>query len=190
MYDIGSYAVTVHSPDGAKTAVLSPAAVEDMPSNWDFFWSILWENTSFEYQNIAKLTCEGQVWGLVRYSVYPISDRQNVMVLEIEHLEANPISRGEVDRRLVEPIGKWLIWYAARVALQYCLCADDDTAIVLAAVPDAVDYYRDVIEMEYLGVAPSAPGEDAYAFRFTRAAATAFCSRQEQEWGIPTAINA
>jgi hypothetical protein len=175
-----SYCVSIK---GDKTALLEPAQKHEMPDRWDFAWPELWSKSNFEYQCIAKLTYEGNLWGLIRYSIYPGYNEQNL--LEIEHLEANPSSRSQVENRLVEPIGKWLVWYAIQVALELGLTDSDSTLIALASVPESFDYYRDVLEMEYLGSAPSAPGEDGYAFRFTRAGAVAFCTKQEQEWGIP-----
>jgi hypothetical protein len=171
---------------GDKTALSELAQEHDMPNGWDFSWPELWSKTNFEYQCIVKLTYEDTLWGLARYSIYPGYNGQNLV--EIEHLEANPNSRSQVENRLVEPIGKWLVWYAIQVALELGLTDSDSTLIALASVPESFDYYRDVLEMDYLGPAPSAPGEDGYAFRFTRAGAVAFCAKQEQEWGIPRKI--
>lgn len=158
-----------------------------MPTDWTFKWPILWENTEFECQNIVKLVDADKVWGLVRYSLYPFPGLPRF--LEIEQLEADPSSRGEMPDRPIEPIGKWLIWYCIQVGLQYCTVAANDPLIVLVSLNDPVPYYRDVIEMEYLGLGPSAPGEDGYAFRFLRTAAVAFCQRHESEWGFPTIVD-
>jgi hypothetical protein len=182
---IGSYQVKVRVPSaGEKIALLSPAQAEDMPNNWTFNWPILWENTEFEYQNIVKLVDSDKVWGLARYALY--SDEEgSPRFLEIEQLEAHPSSRGEMPDRPIKPIGKWLIWYCIQVGLQYCTVAANDPLIILVSLNDPVPHYRDVIEMEYLGLGPSAPGEDGYAFRFLRTAAVAFCQRHESEWGDP-----
>jgi hypothetical protein len=185
---IGSYQIKVRLQSlGEKIALLSPAKAEDMPTDWTFNWPILWENTELECQNIVKLVDADKVWGLVRYSLYyfPGSPR----FLEIEQLEADPSSRGEMPDRPIEPIGKWLIWYCIQVGLQYCTVAANDPLIILVSLNDPVPYYRDVIEMEYLGPGPSAPGEDGYAFRFLRTAAVAFCQRHESEWGFPTIVD-
>ncbi|WP_210391439.1 hypothetical protein [Synechococcus sp. PCC 7502] len=158
-----------------------------MPTTWNFFWKDLWNSTDFEYQGIVKISCDGLLWGLVRYSVFPLNDHQNI--LEVEHLESNPISRGTLDNRLVAPIGQWLMWYVSKVALQYCPCNNDDPLLILSSLETATDYYRDVIKLEYIGVAPSAPGEDLYAFRFTRDKATEFCKSHERKWGRPSRID-
>jgi hypothetical protein len=181
---IGSYQIQVQIESTVQeTAFLSSATIEDMPSDWDFDWLNLWRNTSFECQNIIKLVYQGTVWGLVRYGLYPYPGSPNY--LEIEHIEAHPTSRGEVAQRLIEPIGKWLIWYATKVALKSCQTEADDPLIILEALETSVAYYRDKVEMEYLGFSRSTPGEDLYGFRFSRKAAAIFCQRQENEWGIP-----
>ncbi|HAX84806.1 MAG TPA: hypothetical protein DCY91_00745, partial [Cyanobacteria bacterium UBA11370] len=109
--------------------------------------------------------------------------------LEIEQLETNPISRGQRTNRLIAPIGKWLIWYSTKVGLQYCSQAANESLIALVSLTGAVAYYRDVIQMEYLDTVTIAPGEDGYAFRFSRTAAAAFCQRHESEWGVPIVLD-
>jgi hypothetical protein len=185
-FTIGAYQVKVVTPSGEKIAIVAPANKVDMPNTWDFFWESLWDFTDFEYQGIIKITCDDDLWGLVRYSIFSINDQQNV--LEVEHLEANPISRGVLANRLVLPIGQWLIWYVSKVALQYCPCHDNDPILLISSLETATDYYRDVIKIEYIGIAPSAPGEDLYAFRFTRDKATEFCNSHESKWGRPSRI--
>jgi len=183
---IGSYHVKVKTLIGERHALITNANIGDMPI-WDFDWISLWRNTGFDYQNIVRITCDNILWGLLRYSIFPISESQNV--LEIEQLEAHPKSRGTIDNRLVEPVGKWLIWYASQVALYYCPCNDSDDLLLLSSLTDAFDYYRDVIKLDHIGNAPGVSGEDLYAFRFTRQQATEFCRNHEQQWGKPLRIN-
>lgn len=107
MTRLGSYLVSVQTRDaGQKTALLTKASVEDMPTDWTFDWPGLWQRSDISCQNIVKLVYEEQVWGLVRYGLYPYPGTPRF--LEIEQLEANPTSRGETAQRLIEPIGKWL----------------------------------------------------------------------------------
>ncbi|EDX74512.1 hypothetical protein MC7420_4036 [Coleofasciculus chthonoplastes PCC 7420] len=187
MTTIGSYQVKVQLQSaGEQLAVLSPATEEEMQNDWTFNWSSLWQRTDFDCQNIVKLVYSGQVWGLVRYGLYPYPGTPRF--LEIEQLEANPTSRGERTDRLLVPIGKWLIWYSTKVGLQYCSGSANDPLIGLVSLASAVAYYRDVIQMEYLDAVTIAPGEDGYAFRFLRTAAATFCQRHEREWGIPTLL--
>ena len=184
MTSIGSYQIKVCLQSvGDKIALLSPAKAEDMPTAWTFNWPILWETTEFKCQNIVKLVDGDKVWGLVRYGLYPFPGLP--AFLEIEQLEADPSSRGEMPDRPIEPIGKWLIWYCIQVGLQYCTVAANDPLILLVSLNDAVPYYRDVIEMEYLGLGPSAPGEDGYAFRFFTNSSRRLLSKTRKRRGIP-----
>jgi hypothetical protein len=185
---IGSYQVKVQLQSaGEDYAMLAPARVEDMPNDWSFDWPGLWQRADFDCQSIVKLVYSDQIWGLVRYGLYPYPGTPKF--LEIEQLEANPTSRGESTERLLVPIGKWLIWYSTKVGLQYCMEAANAPLIVLASLPGAVGYYRDIVKMECLGSVTIAPGEEGYAFRFLRTAATDFCQGHESEWGVPTFLN-
>lgn len=188
MVGIGSYRVRVLTQAaGEQEAVISPARVDDMPNSWTFSWQELWQRTNFDLQNIVKLVYEQQVWGLIRYSVFPYPGSPET--LEIEQLEANPVSRGQQANRLIEPIGKWLIWYATQVGLRYCSGGVSDTPVLLVSLDSAVDYYRDIIEMQYVGAINIAPGEDGYVFKFSTDNAAAFCQRQESQWGVPTPLD-
>jgi len=131
-----------------------------MPNNWSFAWSEFWQNTDFDCQNIIKLVYNDEVWGLVQYGLYPYPDPPKF--IEVEHLEANPQSRGEIENRLIEPIGKWLIWYATKVGLRYCQGKEHDPLVVLVALEQAILYYRDKVQMEQLESITIAPGEDGY----------------------------
>ncbi len=152
-----------------------------MPIDWSCNWLNFWKNTAFECQNIVKVVSEGKVWGLVQYGLYPHPGDPSF--LEIEHIEAHPTSRGDVAERLIEPIGKWLIWYATKVGLEFCQTQADEPLVILQALDTAVSYYRDKVQMEYLGFARSTPGEDLYGFRFSRTAAAKFCQLHESQWG-------
>ncbi|MEH2169857.1 MAG: hypothetical protein V7K41_25045 [Nostoc sp.] len=182
MTTIGSYQVKVQIQSTAEEIVcLSPARENDMPTDWSCNWLNFWKNTSFDCQNIVKLVYGGKVWGLVQYGLYPHPGYPRF--LEIEHIEAHPTSRGDVAERLIEPIGKWLIWYAIKVSLGFCQTEADEPLVILQALDTAVSYYRDKVQMEYLGFARSTPGEDLYGFRFSRTAAAKFCQLHESQWG-------
>ena len=81
--------------------MLTPATVEDMPNNWSFPWSELWQNTDFDCLNIIKMFSNDEVWGLVKSGLYPYgvpyTDPPNY--IDMEHLEPNPKSRGEMANR-------------------------------------------------------------------------------------------
>lgn len=185
MVDISSYKVQVLIQDrGNQEAIIAPATVDDMPTNWTFVWQELWQRTDFELQNIVKLVYEQQIWGLIRFTLFPYPGTPET--LEIEHLETNPLNRSDLANRLIEPVGKWLTWYATKVSLQNCSGGVSDTFVVLVSLDTAVDYYREIIEMEYVGATTIAPGEDGYVFKFSRDNAAAFCRKHESLWGVPT----
>ena len=185
MTQIGSYLVPVRI-QGAEIekAIIAPATVDDLPYDWTCNWPELWKKTDFDLQNIVKLVYNQQLWGLVKYGLYPYPGQPEI--LEIENLEANPISTGQQAKRLISPIGKWLIWYGVQVGLRNCSALVSNPLVVLIALDSAFDYYRDIIGMEYVGPMTIAPGEDGYAFKFNRENAVAFCTRQEREWGKAT----
>jgi hypothetical protein len=164
-----------------EIAVLSPAKANDIPTDWYCSWLDFWNNANLECENIVKLVYEDKIWGLVHYGLYPYPGYPRF--LEIEHIEAHLISRGDTAERLIQPIGKWLIWYATRVSLEFCQTQADDPLVILEALDTAVSYYRDKVQMEYLGFTRSTPGEDLYGFRFSRTAAAEFCQQHESGWG-------
>lgn len=187
MIPLGSYEVLLQAASQQqKTAILSAAAVDEMPVDWSFRWSELWELTDFDCQGIAKLSVDGRIWGLIRYGWYPYPGQP--AFLEIEQVEASPFSRGILPNRPLRPIGRWLIWYAIQTAFQLRLGTDDDTLVILTALASDFDYYRDVIQMECLGPLTIAPGEEGYVFRFTSAIAASFCQRQQRQWGMPRSL--
>ncbi|BAZ15741.1 hypothetical protein NIES4071_76130 [Calothrix sp. NIES-4071] len=184
MTTIGSYQVNVQIESTQRQlALLSSATEQDMPTNWTFHWHRLWENTDFECQNIVKLSYGNQIWGLVKYGIYPYPGEPRY--IEIEQLEANPISRGSLEKRFIEPVGKWLIWYAIQVGMKFCVTQPGVPLVVLVSLDDAVSYYRDKIQMEYLGTATIAPGEDGFGFRFFHQEAIEFCQKHQSTWGVP-----
>ncbi|MBD2385226.1 hypothetical protein [Cylindrospermum sp. FACHB-282] len=186
MTTIGSYQVKVLIQSASEeTALISPASADDMPTNWSCNWVNFWRNMDFECQNIVKIVYDGQIWGLVHYSLYPYFYPVPAppRFIEIAHIEAHPTSRGKETERFIEPIGKWLIWYATKVAFEFCQTEADEPLVILEAFDTAVSYYRDKVQMEYLGFSLSTPGEDLYGFRFSRTAAAEFCQRHESQLG-------
>ena len=185
MYSIGLYDVITTAAKISVKSRLEPAAQVDMPSlgQWCFNWKELWKITDFEHQNIIKISSNGFTQGLLRYAVY--SDENNKpYLLEILHLESLP-----KDKRLIDPIGRWLIWYASETGLKFCIGEEKDILISLDSVEAAISYYRDIIRMEPLGWTNIAPGEDGYAFCFTHAEAKKFICRQTNTYGDPKKIN-
>lgn len=185
-----SYRVRVVERSGIELdAELEPALEEDMPSrsspDWTFDWRGFWQNTDFDCEAIIKLSCRGEVFGLVRFGLYPYPFVDNApQYLEILHLQC--VSK---PRRSVNPVGFWLLWYAVQICLQYCVGEADGTLIRLDSLEEAIPYYRDKVRMEELGWTTIAPGESGYAFRFTQEGAQEFCLRVEQEYGCPVRLS-
>lgn len=170
-----------------ELGILTPASKLDMPINWSCAWSNIWDKMDSDCQAIIKLVYQNQIWGLMRYGIYPYPGTPKFA--EIEHLEANPISTGVRANRLVSPIGKWLIWYAIQAACSSCNISDNAPLVILVSLEQAFKYYRDTIEMEYVGATTIAPGEDGYAFRFTKEQAIAYSQRHESQWGTGRIID-
>lgn len=194
MISIGSYLVpTVTSDGNIARALLSQAAKQDMcNSSFGFSWSYLWDISNFDWGNIIKISYKDRTLGLVRYELQPqpeVEDPQEIASLQhqlvnILHLEA--ISG---QHRVMEPLGKWLIWYATRVGLQYCSGTSTGALIALTALPQAELYYRNKIQMEFLDKVIMPSGEYGYAFRFSSVRAKDFCKRHEEQYGFPRKVS-
>lgn len=194
MPNIGTIQVHVTAEDNSGNSIVSiaqlaPATEQDIPSEgWRCSWGDILEETDPDCQGFVKMEFEGEVFGLIRYGLYPYPGTPGF--LEIENVEANPSSiiyaNGSpvVRERLVKPVGSWLIWYATKVAL-HLVTADQDVLVVLVAKEHAVDFYRNVIKMNYQGATNIAPGEDGYVFTLSREQAECFCSEQEVKYGLP-----
>ncbi|HHP7229888.1 MAG TPA: hypothetical protein ACFCUY_03390 [Xenococcaceae cyanobacterium] len=185
---LNNYLVPIQTNSSeTELALLAPAIESDMPVNWTCAWNNIWNKMDGDCQSIIKLVYQNQIWGLMRYGIYPYPGEP--LFLEIEHLETNPTSIGQVANRVIKPIGKWLIWYAIQEALKLCNISDNDPLVILVSLEQAFKYYRDTIEMEYVGATTIAPGEDGYAFRFTKKQAIAYSQRHESQWGTVRIID-
>lgn len=193
-----SHNVPVVSRSGqALNAIVGPADYDDLPLDWKCDWQAIWEASYFECQAIVKLTFGETVWGLMRYSLYPYPAEpgQSPSFLLIDNIEAHPERALVRDSEAVEPsldpwvdpVGRWLIWHACQVALDYC-SPRNSPLVTLAATRDAVDYYQETIGMSYKGSASGAPGEDNHAFIFNKREAKDFCTRQVEEYGQPRQV--
>jgi hypothetical protein len=163
-----------------SVATLFIANVEDMPLNWRCNWLNLWDSSDFDCQAIIKMSYKQKLVGLLKLSLYPpLSDSSLAPhFLEINNIEA-------LSHREFNPVGFWLIWYACNIALLTCTAADDESLVILDSLEEAMTYYRDKVMMEFQGLTTIAPGEDGYAFSFTRQGATDFCRRIESRYGKP-----
>ena len=71
-----SYQVKVFDWSGMElNAYLEPVLEPDLPPrsspDWTFDWRGFWQNTDFECEAIIKLSCRGEIFGLVRFGLYP-----------------------------------------------------------------------------------------------------------------------
>lgn len=182
MISLDSYRVPVLTPFARKYATLSSAWTGDLPNNWDFDWAALRGISDKDCQCIVKLTLDDQCLGLIRFGLYY---SESPTYIEIEQLESRPSSRGALDERLAKPVGMWLIWYAIKTGLKYCKPLEGKAFVLLSAYEDALEYYRDKVEMELVGPVAIAPGEDGYLFRFFLSQAKSFCEQIEKMYGSP-----
>ncbi|MBD2493110.1 hypothetical protein BCD64_08430 [Nostoc sp. MBR 210] len=188
-FHIGAYQVpTKIYGTMARTAVLSPANLSDMPTNWTFPWRELWRNNRIDGLTIVKMSIEDEVWGLVQYGIFP---RNNPSIVVIDHLETNPVNRGKQSPRLVEPVGKWLIWYCVNVGLKLISQSNlgDERLVLLFSKPRAFEYYDSKIGMNYQGTKYLSPGEKVHEFIFTQQGAFEYSTSQQEIWGSPTPID-
>ncbi|NJN72189.1 MAG: hypothetical protein HC799_04915 [Limnothrix sp. RL_2_0] len=179
-----SVQVNILSRSGqTDSAIISKAEQKDMPRNWQCEWGQLFQNTDeLYYESLVKIECQGSLLGLMKYALYPDAPEQ-VEFLEINNLEALPQAQRQVD-----PVGRWLIWYACNIAINYCPQEPSSQILFLNSVEQAFAFYEDKIRMEYIEPVTLAPGEDGYAFRFNRRKAEQFCKQQEVTYGCPVVL--
>ena len=155
--------------------------VATLTCDWLYFWSRL----DSDCEAIVKLEADSNVQDSIHIALYPYplqADRPEY--LEIIHIETI-----QSPSRTVNPVGLYLIWYAAKTSLNFdCTGNDSGSVVELDALESAIDYYRDKVMMEGRGWVSIAPGEEGYAFRFSQSQAIEFCTRIEQQYGIPSPI--
>jgi hypothetical protein len=167
-----------------QQGILEPAEEVDMSQDWGCNWPEFWTQLDPDCDAIIKLSCQGEIQGLVKIGLYPFTGDLSLKpeFVEIANLEA---VRGNI--RLINPVGLWLIWYAAIIALEYCTGDDESSILKLDAYEWCLEYYRSKVKMDLLGDTTISPNEEGYAFRFTEYGATAFCQRMGEEHGYPQA---
>ncbi|WP_009631988.1 hypothetical protein [Synechocystis sp. PCC 7509] len=183
------YKVEVINHSGIKiNACLEPAKKEDMPPvqslDFTFAWREFWQKSDFDCEAIIKLSCQGEILGLIRFGLYPYGlGDYTPEYIEVLHLQC--VSK---ERRSVNPVGFWLLWYAIQIGFSYCIGETDGTLLKLDSLEDAIPYYRDKVKMDGLGWINTPSGEANYAFKFTQERAKEFCIRIEQEYGYPVRL--
>jgi hypothetical protein len=182
------YKVPVLDASGNSTfAVLEEAQEFDMSvfkaENGRCDWESFWRYADFNCEAIIKITYQQTILGLIRFGLYPYPTDEKPEFIYVSHVECV-----EKETRLIKPVGFWLFWYATRIALDFCSGDRSGTILFLDSVEDAIDYYRDKVMMEGIGWVSSAPGEDYYAFGFTKEQGEAFCNRVEGKYGSAVPI--
>ena len=197
----GSFLVPVITSRGQPaTAFIGPITQDNLPKDWSCNWESIWSYTDFDTQAIIKMTEGKNLWGLMRYTLFSYdSEKQNNRAdfLFIENIEAHPArqptgnyayrekKRPKAPSPFINPVGKWLIWYACNTALEYC---EAEPVLGLAADLNAVAYYRDIIGMSMVNTGLKAIGGDDYAFSLDRNEAQDFCDLQSSAYGNPQAV--
>jgi hypothetical protein len=172
--------ITLSSSSRKDYAVLMPINDSDKPitGNWLFPWEDeIRKSSQSEKRILIKLEYEKKVLGLVNYIV---GESRNTLV--IEHLE----TKQNVKDRLVEPIGKWLLWYCYKVGIKFCLGKDleNKPLIFLFSKPKASNYYKEKIGMTYKNSIRLEQGE-VYAFTDSRSRAQEYIESLITQYGQP-----
>jgi hypothetical protein len=182
--NIYSYKVNVFDIENRKKiAHISPATKDEIINLnrkiWCCKWLNFWEYADWDCEGIVKLTLENNILGLIHFALYPYPFLNN----KPEYLEILHIECLTGDKRLVNPVGFWLIWYVCQIAINNCQGDNKEGIILLDALEQAIGYYRDKVMMESIGWKTIAPGEEGYAFRFTQKSAKKFCTRIQRKYG-------
>ncbi len=172
--------ITLNSNSRKDYAILIPINDSDQPTtgNWLFPWEDeIRKSAKSEKRILVKLEYEKNVLGLVNYI---IGENRNTLV--VEHLE----TAQNVQDRLVEPIGKWLLWYCYKVGVKFCLGTDveDNSLIFLFSKPKAFNYYKEKIGMTYKNSIRLEQGE-VYAFTDSRSRAQEYIQSLITQYGQP-----
>lgn len=200
-FDCPTYRVLVKTKESAPiNGIVGPISKERLPTDWDFEWPYIWDRTDFSGQAIIALSVEGAVWGVVKFGLYPCGDTDiSPEVMVVEQLEAHPSRNKNRSPFLskpppspepyIDPVGRWLMWYACQIALDNCQPEEEKPLIVLDAAFDAVDYYIDIIGMKMTDDSVSSSGEDSYGFSFDTDEAEDFWAMQHVSFGKPQRIS-
>lgn len=185
------YQVNVINNQNAQqtVATLTPCKEVDILSitnssnSWNCNWQGFWDKADWDCEAIVLLKFENNILGLIHFGIYPYPSDTYPEFVYIDHLECL-----KKENREVTPVGSWLIWYATKIAIQFCQGNDDGDFLLLDSVDESITYYRNIVKMEGKGWTTIAPGEEGYAFKFTQSSAKQFCQRIENEFGIPRSI--
>lgn len=172
--------ITLNSNSKKDYAILVPINDSDKTiiGSWLFPWEDeIRKNAKSEKRVLVKFEYEKKVLGLVSYI---IGKSQNSLI--IEHLETEQ----NVKNRLVEPIGKWLLWYCYKVSINFCLGTDEEDIplILVFSKPKSFNYYKEKIGMTYKNSIRLEQGE-VYAFTDSRSRAKEYIQSLITQYGQP-----
>jgi hypothetical protein len=190
---IGSYTIpVVHRQNKERdNGLILPAERDDMSnSHLSFNWTGVWQSTWFGWEGIVKCVYQGSVKGLMQYAIQPTAEpedehfnpRKQAGLVEIVYLETIQ----DIEERLIDPVGYWLIWYAVQIGFKYCTGSNNGSILGLSAKPEACDYYKNKVRMEYGNFTASTPTTvTTKPFRFTNHDANSYCERLYAKYGKP-----
>jgi hypothetical protein len=127
-----------------RKSELNQFTVNRFECNWLDFWQV----ADFDCEAFIKFVYRGQILGLVRFALYPYPpNNEQPEIVEIMQIESVR------DRlKLLFPVGLWLIWYAAKISIDFNCSADErGSVLTLTSVEAAIDYYQNKVKMEGLG---------------------------------------
>jgi hypothetical protein len=195
LLSIGDWKVPVkNSNSQVEYAILSDFSASDLvklPSSFGFPWSHINQITDPDWQQIKKISYDDKIQGLIRYEIRPqpeVEDPSDILGLDHELIFVLHLETKQGSERLVEPLGKWLVWYAAKVASQVCSGTQNGIFVGLIAIPTAREYYEDKIGMSNNGNTNFPDGSPGYAFSFNQQQAEQFCEQHEQRHGCPIQV--
>jgi len=172
--------ITLNSNSKNDYAILMPINESDelITGKWLFPWEDeIRQSAKSEKRILVKFEYDEKILGLVSYV---LGGSQKALV--IEHLE----TKQNVQDRLVEPIGRWLLWYCYKVGTSFCLKADEkNTPLILVfSKPRAFNYYQERIGMMYKNSIRLEQGE-VYAFTDSRIRAEKYIQSLIMQYGQP-----
>jgi hypothetical protein len=184
-FDMPHFRVNVLNEDGIiEYADLEPLSEFDLNastvSRFECSWLDFWKGADFACEAFIKFVYRGEIIGLIRFALYPYPlDKGHAEFVEIMNVES---IRGKL--KIPFPVGRWLIWYAAKIsAIFSCTANAKGSVLILISLESAIDYYQNQVKMEGQGWITVSPYEDGYAFSFSKQQASEFCERTQSTYG-------
>jgi hypothetical protein len=184
-FDMPRYSINVLNKDRIiENAYLEQLSELDLNSStvsrFECSWLDFWKGADFACEAFIKFVYRGEILGLIRFALYPYplnnGQAEFVEIVQIESI------RGQL--KIPFPVGRWLIWYAAKISADFNCTADQrGSVLTLISLEAAIDYYQNQVKMEGLGWRTVSPYEDGYAFSFSKQQASEFCERTQSTYG-------